>query len=840
VSSLSRRIGLVGPLVLVAIGVAAYWGTLDAPFIFDDSNAIVDNPNIRELLPLSRSLSAPDQATVAGRPVAAFSLAVNYAASGLEPWSYHLVNIGIHILAGLLIFGILRRTLAGLAAKSGEAHGPPDRDRLPGSLFALAVAAVWLVHPLQTEVVTYVSTRTESLMALFFLLSLYALIRCGDSRRPLAWTVACITASALAMATKEVAVALPVVLLAYDAVFLSDGPAAGLRRRPALWAGLAATWLILLALVAGGARSETVGLRFADLTPLDYARTQVGVIWHYLHLSVWPHPLVLDYFDWPIARQGSPSLWLAAAVLVVAVLGSLWLVWRRRWLGFIGVWFFAILAPTSSVVPIVSEVAAERRMYLPLAAVVVLVASAAWWSSRRLLPGRRRAILATAAVAVCVALGSLTVARNRVYGSEIGIWRDTIEKRPGNARALENLAVVHVRRGEIERAAGLFRRAIEAAPGFADALEGLGGSLIDLGRRDEGVARLQQALAINPAAYHALENLGLIALDEGRFGDALEMLGRCAILKPDDPLTRLNLAKAHLVAGDLQKALAELEVAVRLAPDNALAQARLALLLAADGRTEEAGEHGRRALDLAPGDAEVRRTVEQAAARASPVAQPDSPESTLVAAVALNREGKTAEAKQALDDLVARTTDNAVLVALAQRCSMGLDRTTAVELLRAAVEARPSEPELYLGLGRVLAASQSDAEALAAYRTALELRPQWTDAANNLALLLATAADPAIRNPEEALRIAREVVAGSAAPHPLLLSTLGVALASTGDRDRADAVLRQAIAAATGGNEREMAAHLERTRALIAGGWPPSPAGAPPPTAHDSSGPTRE
>ena len=832
-SSLRRRIGLVGPLVLVVMGVAVYWGTLDAPFIFDDTNAIVDNPNIRAFLPLSRSLSAPDQSTVAGRPVAALSFAVNYAVSGLEPWSYHLVNIGIHILSGLLIFGIVRRTLAGLDAGLAEATGRPGQDRPPGSLFALAVAAMWLVHPLQTEVVTYVSTRTESLMALFFLFSLYALIRCGDTRRPLAWGVACVAASALAMATKEVAVALPVVLLAYDAVFLSDGPAAGLRRRPALWAGLAATWLILLALVAGGPRSETVGLGFADVTPLDYARTQVGVVWHYLRLSLWPHPLVLDYFDWPIARQGSPSLWLAAAILIAAGLGSLWLVWRRHWLGFIGVWFFAILAPTSSVVPIVSEIAAERRMYLPLAAVVVVVASAAWWSSRRLSPARRLPTLAVAAVAVCVVLGSMTIARNRLYGSEIGIWQDTVKKRPGNARALENLAVVHVRRGETERAAELFRQAIEAVPGFADALEGLGGSLIDLGRREEGVARLQEALAINPAASHALENLGLIALDEGRFGDALEMLGRCASLKPDDPLTRLNLAKAHLVAGDQQKALAELEVAVRLAPDNALAQARLALLLAANGRPAEAAAHGRRALDLAPGDAEVRRTVEQAAAAAPPVAQPGSPEAALIAVVALNREGKTAEAKSALDDLVATMADNAALVSLAQRCSVGLDRATAVELLRAAVAARPSEPELYLGLGRVAAASQSDAEALRAYRTALELRPQWTDAANNLALLLATAADPAVRDPEEALRIAREVVAGSAAPHPLLLSTLGVALASTGDRDRADAVLRQAIAAATGGNEREMAAHLERTRALIAGGWPPSPGGAPPPTAHD-------
>ncbi|HSL19035.1 MAG TPA: tetratricopeptide repeat protein [Methylomirabilota bacterium] len=812
-----RRVGVLGPVLLLVLGTAAYWGTLDAPFIFDDTNAIVDNPHIRSLLPLGRSLSAPDQSTVAGRPVAAFSLALNHAVSGLEPWSYHLANIAIHLATGLLLFDVLRRTLARpeLAARGG----------VPGPWFALAAAAIWLVHPLNTESVTYVSTRTESLVGLLFLAALYCLIRSVDSARPTAWSAACVTATALAMGTKEVAVALPVVLLAYAAVFLDRGVADSLRRRPRLWAGVAATWLILAWLVAGGARSETVGFGFADLGPLDYARTQVGVIWHYLRLAVWPHPLVLDYFDWPIARHGSFALWLGGAVLVALALGSLWLVRRRHWLGFLGVWFFAILAPTSSVVPIATEIAAERRMYLPLMAVVVLACAAAWWLAGRLPAGRRRPVLTAAAVLVCTGLGALTVARNRVYGDELAIWEDTVRTRPGNPRALQNLGSVLVRRGDRDRAAEAFRAALAAAPGFAPALEGLGGVLVDQGRRREGAELLHSAVAVNPVAHDALENLGLIALDEGRIADALELLERAARLRPEDEVTRLNLAKARLAGGDPAAALAELREAVRLAPDNALAHARLAQLLAAGGDAGEAARHARLAAELDPDDPEVRRTVDAvaAASRGGGADEAQSAEAMLKRAAGLAGQARWQEARRELAAVVEREPDSARLVELAQRCFVGIDRATAVELLRTAVGQRPSDPPLHLGLGRLLAAAGADREALAAYGHALGLRPGWADAGNSLALLLATAADPEVRDPDRALRISRELVAAADPPHPLLLGTLGVALASAGDRSEAAAVLERAVAEASARGDAAAAAHLDRYRSMIAGGWPPPP-----------------
>ncbi len=815
----SRRLAIVAPFVLVVAGTVAYWGTLDAPFIFDDGNAIVDNPHLRSLLPLSRSTTAPDQSTVAGRPVAALSLAVNYAVSGLDPWSYHVTNIAIHIGVGLLLFGIVRRTVDRLHAGAGA-------DR-PGPWFALVVAVVWLVHPLNTEAVTYVSTRTESLAGLFMLAALYCLSRGVDTARPTIWWVGCVAASALAMATKEVAVALPVVLLAWDAVFASDGFVDSLRRRPRLWAAVAATWIVLMWLVAGGARSDTVGFGFEDLRPFDYARTQIGVIWHYLRLAVWPHPLALDYFDWPIARQWSLALWLGGAALLGLVLASLWLAIRRHWLGFLGVCFFAILAPTSSVVPIVSEVAAERRMYMPLMSVVAAACAGAWLLARKLPAARRPVVLGAAAVLVCSVLGAVTIARNDLYGDEVAIWEDTIRTRPGNARAMQNLAVALVERGDTVRAKTFFRAALDALPGSVDAVEGLGGVLLGQGRRDEGIPLLRQAVAANPVAHNALENLGLVALDEGRTDEALEMLERAAELDPEDAVTRLNLAKARLVSNDTEGAIAELREAIRLAPDDALAHARLAQLLAAEGDTDEASRAARLALTLDPDDPEVRRTVDAVltAPRGRRAAEAGTAEAALERAAGLAGQGRWEEARHELAALVARETDSVRLVDLAQRCFVSLDRAIAVELLRSAVAERPADPQLQLGLGRLLAATGADRDALAAYREALALRPGWADAGNSLALLLATANDRQVRDPEQALRIARDLVAASDRPHPLLMGTLGVALAATGDRAQADTVLEQAVTEAVGHGDATAAAHLDRYRSMVAGGWPASPTG---------------
>ena len=359
--------------LLVAGVLVAYANSFATPFVYDDQGAIVDNPNIRRLWPLTTALTGPLQSPLAGRPIVSLSFAINHAAGGLSPWGYHAGNLGIHLLAGLLLFGIVRRTLTtpalqpALAARFATAAEP----------LAFACALIWLIHPLQTEVIDYVTQRTESMMGLFYLLTLYAAIRAMSAGRERAWwwEASAIAACSLGMASKESMVTAPVMVLVYDAVFQAGSVRKALGARARLYSGLAATWVILAGLNRSGPRSHSAGFS-SGVTPWTYLLNQPAMIVRYLKLSFWPHGLVLDYGP-PRAVSLSEALPSAAAVLVLlAVTAAAWR--KRRELAFLGTWFFVTLAPASTVIPIATEAGAERRMYLPLAAIVVALVTGGW------------------------------------------------------------------------------------------------------------------------------------------------------------------------------------------------------------------------------------------------------------------------------------------------------------------------------------------------------------------------------------------------------------------------------------------------------------------------------
>ena len=166
-------------------------------------------------------------------------------------WGYHVVNLAIHILGALVLYGVVRRTL--LCASLRQRYGDEAR------WLALAVALIWVVHPLQTESVTYLIQRTESLMGLFFLLTLYCVIRGSTSSGRRGWYAAAVVCCALGMGSKEVMVVAPLTVLLYDRAFLSGSFREALRARAALYAGLFGCWLVLVGLVASTSHSLTAG-----------------------------------------------------------------------------------------------------------------------------------------------------------------------------------------------------------------------------------------------------------------------------------------------------------------------------------------------------------------------------------------------------------------------------------------------------------------------------------------------------------------------------------------------------------------------------------------------------
>jgi len=428
------------PLVLAMLcGIAAYGNSFRGPFIFDDIDAFANHP--RSDVPT----------TLSGRPVLRLSFAVDRAIGGMHVEVYHATNLLIHLASGAVLFGIVRRNL-----QRREFWG--DRFQNSAPWLAGAAAAVWLVHPLNTEAVSYIVQRAESLAGLFYLLVIYCLIR--------DWKLAAIAACALGMGTKETAATAPLVVLLYDRTFISRSFATALKTRWALYLGLAATWVIPLGVIVSGARGSSVG----NVAPVDYGLTQLGVIAHYLALAVWPRGLVLDYYDWPIAH-GWSQVGVGGRMAALSILFFAGALWWKPWLGFLGAWFFIILAPSSSVIPIFTEVAAEHRMYLPLMALVVLAVVGGWTLLGRGVAGGWVAGLGV--TVVLVMLGGRTFVRNAEYRNPEVVWSDNVALRPLNPRAHYNLGFTRMAMGRPAEAAEEFRKALELEPDYYAAARAL-------------------------------------------------------------------------------------------------------------------------------------------------------------------------------------------------------------------------------------------------------------------------------------------------------------------------------------------------------------------------------
>src|SRR5579871_2059786 len=279
------RIVLAGAAIIILAVLAAYHNSFTVPFILDDATSIRHNLSIRHLWPIWPVLSPPPTAFVAGRPVLNLSLALNYALGGTDAWGYHAFNLIVHILAALVLFGIVRRTL--LSATLRNRFGDS------ATLLGLAAAVLWTVHPLQTEAVTYISERCESLMGLFYLLTLYGFIRGTASDKPTRWFALSFAACLLGMATKEVMVTAPIVVLLYDRTFVSGSFREAWRRHGRVHASLFSTW-VLLAYLLVGLQNRGAGYG-VGITWYSYALVECRVVTHYLRLSLWPSPLVFAY-----------------------------------------------------------------------------------------------------------------------------------------------------------------------------------------------------------------------------------------------------------------------------------------------------------------------------------------------------------------------------------------------------------------------------------------------------------------------------------------------------------------------------------------------------------------
>jgi len=588
--------------LLAVIIILVYSGTLTTPFIFDDINNIRDNPHIRiPSLSFKNLAWAAFESPVANRPVANISFALNYYLHGYNLVGFHVVNILIHLASGIFLYAFVKATLRTptLGARYGGSGWIP-----------FFTAFIWLVHPLQTQSVTYLVQRMNSLAAMFYVLSmlLYVKFRLNSGTRA-KWPLlaGCILAGMLAFGTKEISATLPGFILLYEWYFFQRLGRPWTKHRVLLLAGLGGVLLVISLLYFGNDPLAKIinSYNSRDFTLVQRVLTQFRVVILYISLLIWPQPgrLSLDHdivLSYSLINPITTLLSMMA--IVVLILLAFLLARKQPLISFCILWYFGNLIIESSIIGL--ELVFEHRNYLPSMLAILLVVSLVF---RYVKPA------GVGVVALCV-IGTLftvwTFERNKVWSDEITLYRDCIEKAPGKARPYNNLGAALLRGGSLAEAAAQFKRALKIKPDYVDAHYNLGYALSRQGNLAGGIDQFAETLRLDPKNLKALNNMGVALALQGRYGQAVNYFEAALQQNPGDADIHYNLAIALKNEGKPEDAANHFARVLALSPRHAEAHYNLGLLLRQRGQVDAAKRHFSRALEINPDFEEARRNLE--------------------------------------------------------------------------------------------------------------------------------------------------------------------------------------------------------------------------------------
>jgi len=591
-------------LALAAVVVIfIYAGSLTAPFVFDDLSNIRDNPNIRmpqiNLHNLAWSaLHSPEK----HRPVANISFALNYYFNGYNVVGYRVVNILIHLITGIVFYALAKATLK-LPALEGVSR--------QWGWIAFFSALIWMIHPLQTQSVTYLIQRMNSMSAMFYVSSmlLYVKFRLtfGRGKKWLLFS-GCAAAGLLALGTKEVAATLPVFIFLYEWYFFQNLDRRWIRRRAPLLAGivLAVGFIALVYLDYHPFAKILSDYENRDFTLVQRVLTEFRVVIFYISLIFWPHPSRLNLeHDFSLSHGLlDPVSTLAAVVLIIALLAAAVITARRSPLVSFGiVWFFGNLVIESSFIGL--ELVFEHRNYLPS---MFLILAIVWLLYRWIKPVWAVSLMLCAVVAL---LSLWSFERNRVWSDEVTLYRDCVAKSPGKARAHNNLGAALASRSRLEEAVKQYRRALEINPGYADAHYNLGYALARQGKLDAALAEFSLSLRLNPRRLETHNNMGVVLMLQDRPRKAIEHFKAALKLNPSDADVQNNLGFALKTVGELDAAAGHFLAALKINPRRASTYNNLGEIMLRKGRLAEARRYFVKALQLSPDYGQARKNLEE-------------------------------------------------------------------------------------------------------------------------------------------------------------------------------------------------------------------------------------
>jgi protein O-mannosyl-transferase len=731
-------------LLILAIAVI-YSQTLSYPFIFDGLNGILFNKSIRAFPELDPALFSNRRLMVT------LTLCMNFALSGLDTTSYHVFNILVHMLNTLLLYFLL------LFCLRLPDRNPANLARIPlvsadlRPLFAFAIAGLWALHPIQVQSVTYTIQRSESMAATGLLgCALAILLHDAATSFPRRVLFGLLFAffAIVGVYSKEVALVLPFFIYLFDSRVVTGSWLQPLKAR---WPLYVLSLLLLILPLLSVKRSELAtpvpGAQYVSagnqpyVSSMGYFLSQPRSILHYLWISVCPANLTLD-LGWYVMPPGITMV-LCFIPVVALFLWAIWMLFKRPWLGF--VWFglfFVILAPSSSVMPII-DVAFEHRMYLPLLAVMISVVALLWLGVRRLAVNGaipRESVtrsLTVAACAIMLVLAARSFIRTYDFRSEIDAWRAVTLTSPENQRAWYTVAMSHVEAGLYNDSLPYFERAHELEPQDPATLAGVALAQAKLGKSDLAALAFDAGWPTAGRVKRTYATFGAAALAFDDMPRAKKAYIEAIKFDPGNVIAHTNLGVVLARMGDKEAAFKEFQTAYDLAPEYYEQQINLAEAYQTLGNLQEAGKRYQDILKKFP--AQPRTYI-------------------LLSKLQMN-EGDLPAARRTLESGLAIAKNNPTL----------LNQLIIVSILA------------------------RDYKTLSAVQDALLSQfPQDVRLVHNKAWTLATCPDPAIRNPKQALMLAQAVVQATKGADLDAVQTLAAALAANGDFDNALKILQEA------------------------------------------------
>jgi Tfp pilus assembly protein PilF len=592
--------GLGTVCLMAALVILAYSNTLQTPFLFDDVPNIVENPYIKIKEISFKSLAqAAAKSPADSRWLSNASFAINYYFTGMAVQSYHIVNIIIHILCGIVLYYLSLTTLTLPFWRRGYRH---FRE------IAFFASFLWLLHPAQTNGVTYIVQRMTSLAALFFLVSMLAYAKGRIQQQPgkrIFLLLLSAFSGVLAIISKENAIMLPVMILGYEIFFLKQYSTKHFNKNiiiTGLALFLVSTVVVVMFYFDGSNPFASVlpgGYGGRDFTLSERLLTQPRVVLHYLSLIFWPDPERLNLnYDFLISKA-----LLVPPITVISILGLLFMISaifllfnRNRLLSFTLFWFLGNLVIESSIIPL--EIIFEHRMYLPATFVIIALISVAYG-----LFYKKEKLLSLVLICAVVLLAFFTWQRNADWQSEVRMWSDIVAKSPDLARAHVNLGKGLVREGRFEEAQSILVRAINLDPEDGNAYLNLAIVLEYQNHLEQALLYSDKALEVgkaNPAKIHQVK--GLVYSKQGNVQSAILEMEEALRFEPDSSTIHVNLGIVYARSGNRSKAEKYFRKASSLDPDDGFALQNLGIVLEKQNKLSEAVQAFEYALTKPIGD----------------------------------------------------------------------------------------------------------------------------------------------------------------------------------------------------------------------------------------------